>query len=116
MKDTYYFSHDYNTRNDEKIKHLIRKHGMEGYGIFWSLVEDLYNNTNVLRIDYDGMAYDLRTNAEMVKSVIHDFDLFLVDGGNFSSESVDRRLKKREEKSAKARESISHRWNKDNPA
>jgi len=43
-KDTYYFSHDYNCRNDEKIKRLLRKHGMCGYGIFWSIVEDLYNN------------------------------------------------------------------------
>ena len=39
-KDTFYFSHDYNARNDEKIKRLIRKHGMQGYGVFWSIVED----------------------------------------------------------------------------
>ena len=44
MKDTFYFPHDYNSRTDEKIKLLIRKHGIEGYGIFWAIVEDLYNN------------------------------------------------------------------------
>ena len=45
-KDTFYFSHDYNARNDEKIKMLIRKHGMIGYGVFWAIVEDLYNIKN----------------------------------------------------------------------
>ena len=62
-----YFSHDYNTRSDEKIKLLIRKFGMEGYGIYWSIVEDLYTNANVLRLDYDGIAYDLHSDKETKK-------------------------------------------------
>ena len=42
-KETFYFSHDYNARNDIKIKKLILKHGFCGYGIFWAIIEDLYN-------------------------------------------------------------------------
>ena len=79
-KDTFYFSHDYNARNDEKIKMLIRKHGMVGYGVFWAIVEDLYNNANALRTDYDGIAYDLRLHSDIVKSVVNDFDLFEIYG------------------------------------
>ena len=57
-KDTFYFSHDYNVRNDIKIKKLINKHGFLGYGLFWAIIEDLYNNTNVLPMDYECIAFD----------------------------------------------------------
>lgn len=109
-KDTFYFSHDYNTRNDEKIKFLIRKHGMIGYGIFWAIIEDLYNNANALRTDYDGIAYDLRVDSETVKSIINDFELFVFDGDCFGSLSVQNRLDERDSKSIKARENANKRW------
>ena len=109
-KDTFYFSHDYNARNDEKIKRLIRKHGMQGYGVFWSIVEDLYNNANALRTDYEGIAYDLRSDSDLVASVVNDFDLFIFNGDYFGSNSVQERLEQRNDKSAKARKSASYRW------
>lgn len=112
MKDTFYFSHDYNTRSDDKIKSLIRKHGVIGYGIFWCIIEDLYNNANALRTDYEGIAYDLRADVFVVKSVINDFDLFVFDDEFFGSISVQRRLEDRSAKSLKARESALYRWNK----
>jgi len=111
-KDTFYFSHDYNTRADDKIKGLIRKHGMTGYGVFWAIVEDLYNNANALRTDYEGIAYDLRVDAEMVKSIINDYDLFCFENGSFGSTSIEKRLDERNNKSGKARESALKRWNK----
>lgn len=109
-KDTFYFSHDYNSRNDEKIKFLIRKHGITGYGLFWAIIEDLYNNANALRTDYEGIAYDYRLDSEFVKSVINDFGLFVFDGETFGSLSVQKRLDERDSKSVKARESASKRW------
>lgn len=109
-KDTFYFSHDYNVRNDEKIKRLIRKHGMQGYGVFWAIIEDLYNNANALRTDYDGIAYDLRSDSDVIKSVINDFDLFIFDGDFFGSSSVQQRLEQRNTKSESARKSASYRW------
>jgi hypothetical protein len=111
-KDTFYFSHDYNSRNDEKIKKLIRKHGMQGYGIFWAIVEELYNNANALHLDYDGIAFDLRTESDIIKSVLHDFDLFVFNGDNFGSLSVQNRINNRQYKSQKARDSAYSRWNK----
>ena len=109
-KDTFYFSHDYNSRNDEKIKFLFRKHGLIGYGLFWAIIEDLYNNANALRTDYDGIAYDFRCDSEIVKSVINDFDLFVFDADTFGSLSVQKRLDERDSKSVKARESAHKRW------
>ena len=116
-KDTFYFSHDYNSRVDEKIRLLIRKHGMLGYGVFWSVIEDLYNNDNSLKLDYEGIGYDLRVDADTIKSIINDFSLFVIDVENFGSESVERRLNERKEKSRKASESANYKWkNKKNDA
>lgn len=111
-RDTFYFSHDYTARTDDKIRQLIRRHGMLGYGVFWAIIEDLYNNANAMRLDSECIAYDLRVDESVVKSVINDFDLFNTDGGILSSNSVQRRLEERKEKSDKARESASYRWNK----
>jgi hypothetical protein len=111
-KDTYYFSHDYNSRNDIKIKKLISKHGYLGYGIFWAIIEDLYNNANALQTDYDCIAFDLRCDIDIVKSIINDFDLFVFDGTFFGSSSVENRINERNSKSVKARESALSRWNK----
>lgn len=110
IKETFFFSHDYNARTDEKIKRLVRKHGMEGYGIFWAIVEDLYNNANALRTDYEGIAYELHTHEATVKSVIFDFDLFIIEGEIFGSSSIEKRLTERNCKSEKARQSAFKRW------
>lgn len=109
-KDTFYFSHDYNARNDAKIKKLISKHGFLGYGIFWAIIEDLYNNTNVLPTDYDSISFDLRTDRETIESIVKDFGLFVFEGDTFGSLSVQKRLEERNAKSEKARKSVLKRW------
>lgn len=111
-KETFYFSHDYNARNDPKIRKLISRHGITGYGIFWAIVEDLYQNANALPTDYDLIAFDMRTECDIVKSIVNDFDLFVIEGDEFGSLAVERRLTERNEKSGKARESAFKRWNK----
>ena len=112
MKETFYFSHDYNARSDVKIKRLIAKHGLLGYGIYWSIIEDLYQNANALPLDCESIAFDLRTNEEVVQSIINDFDLFIIEGKEFGSLSVQRRLEERVERSKKAQKSAYSRWNK----
>lgn len=112
-KQTYYFSHDYNARSDEKIKKLIKRHGMEGYGIFWSIIEDLYNNDNDFPADFDDIAYDLREDRNIIRSIICDFDLFILENGRFGSISVQRRLEDMAEKSEKARQKAFKRWRSD---
>ena len=111
-KDTYYFGHDYNSRSDVKIKKMIMKHGMVSYGIFWAIIEDLYQNANALQPHYELLAFEYRVDTELIKSILHDFDLFIFNGENFKSLSIERRLNDREEKSLKAKQSASLRWNK----
>lgn len=111
-KNSFYFTHDYLARSDHKIKKLLVNHGILGYGIYWAIIEDLYNNANVLPMDCDTIAYDLRCDVDAVKSIINDYDLFVINGEYFSSNSVGRRLTEREEKSKKASESANTRWGK----
>lgn len=41
MKSAYYFDHDYNARNDQKILELRAEHGWAGYGIYFAILESL---------------------------------------------------------------------------
>jgi hypothetical protein len=83
---------------------------MLGYGVFWAIIEDLYNNANALRTDCDGIAYDLRVHSEVVHSVLHDFGLFVFEGENFGSMSVQKRIDERDSKSKKASQNARKRW------
>jgi len=113
MKETFYFSHDYNARTDSRIKKLLTNLGMLGYGVYWAIIEDLYQNANALPTDYDSIAYDLHCDVDLIKNVILNYKLFVIDDDTFGSLSVQKRLDKRDEKSNKARESAFKRWGND---
>jgi hypothetical protein len=110
--NTIYFPHDCHARNDRKIVNLIMKHGMEGVGIFWCLVEMLYEEGGSMPLEYERITFELRTEINVLRSVIDDFELFISDGSNFSSEAVNSRLSKIQDKSEKARNSVGYRWGK----
>ena len=88
-KDAYYFKHDSNARNDEKLLAVRRKLGMEGYGIYWAIIEKLREaNEYSMSSQYDDIAWDLRVREEKVRSVIEDFELFVFADGKFTSERL----------------------------
>lgn len=113
-KDTFYFSHDFNARNDIKIKKIIAKHGYLGYGLFWAIIEDLYQNDNNIELDYDTLSYDYRCELNLIQSIISDFELFVIENNCFGSISIQNRLDKRNEKSKKARDNANKRWGDNN--
>lgn len=109
--DTFYFSHDYNARNDRKMIKLRLKLKMEGVGIYWSLVEMLYEEGGKIPFsDIPTIAHELRVKQGVIEQLLTGFELFENDGNIFWSNSVKRRLNKRLEKSEKAKASASHRW------
>jgi len=115
MKETFYFSHDYGARNDPKLIKLQMKLGHEGKGIYWDLIEMLYEQSGYLLMsEIETYSFDLRTTYERITDIINEYDLFKNDGEKFWSESVLERLKIREIKSNKARESVMNRWNNTN--
>lgn len=113
MKDSIYFSHDADARNDEKIIGLIMEHGMEGYGIFWSIIEMLRTATeHKMHLDYKRIAFALHVDDENVKSVIHGFELFDNDERFFWSESLLRRMNIKNIISEERRKAAKSRWDK----
>lgn len=106
-KDAYYFPHDSNAKDDPKCVLLIEQLGMEGYGIYWMLIETLREQPDytypVANIPALGRRYN--TTAEKVKTVVCNYGLFTVkDDKIFFSDSLNRRMLVLEEKRAKRSE------------
>lgn len=115
-KKTNYFSHDSNSRNDSKILAVRIKYGVEGYGIYFMILERLREESDYMcNKDYNSIAFDLRVDTSKVKSVVEDFGLFVFtdDGKYFYSESFMERMEFKDEKSKKASESANKRWEKE---
>ncbi len=92
MKKTY-FNHDSAARNDYRIIKLRATLGYEGYGVFWAVLELLFNEENKLCIDdYDALAYSLQCDSNILKQVIEDFDLFVIEDGCFYSKRLNNHI------------------------
>lgn len=79
-KDIFYFRHDSNARNDEKIQLIIRKYGMEGYGTFWAILESLRESSDYTHnLDYETIAFTLRVDVEEIKFIIEESGLFRIN-------------------------------------
>ena len=117
---TNYFSHDSNARNDIKLIRLRMKYKSAGYGVYFMILERLRECTNYMCVkDYNAIAFDLREDANMVKSVVEDFGLFAFteDGKYFYSESFCRRMNTKDDLSRKRSDAgkagMSNRWKKE---
>ena len=104
MKDARYFPHDHNARHDPKIQALIKKYGIEGYGRFWIIVENL-RETNGYKLNgkkyvWESLAEQTKSSVEDIKQFIKDcieeFELFNESDGYFYSESLLERMAKLE--------------------
>lgn len=94
-KDAYYFSHDSNAKDDPKCLMLIEEMGLEGYGIFWVLIETLRDQTEFkapLKI-VPALARRYNTSKEKMMTVITRYDLFMIeDEAFFFSNSLIKRM------------------------
>lgn len=118
---TSYFPHDSNARNSDKLIRLRMKHKAAGYGVFFMILERLREEPNYMSVkDYNMIAFDLREDASLIKSVIEDFGLFVFteDGKYFYSESFKQRMGFKDEKSRKRSEAgklgMAKRWGNNN--
>lgn len=111
MKKTFYFPHDYHSRHDPKLEKLFLTLGYEGLGIYWCVVEMLYEQGGYLKLsDLILHAKSNLTLCERIASVVNDYGLFLHDKDRFWSKSCLDRLSTMESKSRKASESAYKRW------
>lgn len=119
IKSTNYFTHDSNARNDEKLVRLRMKQGAAGYGVYFMILERLREEADYMSAkDYNMIAFDLRVDAAIVKSVVEDFGLFTFtdDGKCFYSESFTRRMDikdtLRRQRSEGGKIGMKNRWKK----
>lgn len=79
-----YFKHSSDSRNKGNIMQLRLKYGMAGYGLYCCLLELLidYGEEKCFR-DYSSLANELCVEEGMVKSVIEDFGLFVLEENFF---------------------------------
>lgn len=95
MKDTFWFRHDSNAKDDPKCILLIEQLGPEGYGIFWILIELLREQPEYkypLKL-LPSIARRYNTSVEKIKTVISAYELFIIEDENFFfSESLRNRM------------------------
>lgn len=119
-KEAYYFSHDCNARNDEKILMLRYEHGWHGYGLYWALIEMMFedSDTRLSLSRLPGIACGLNVTVENLEAFIDGcvgFGLFCKDDDYFWSDSLIRRktlyLEAIEKKSEIGKKAARARWN-----
>lgn len=125
-KEAYYFSHDANSRNDPKILAMRSEYGLQGYGMYWVIVEMLREQSEfklplkkyiwkaiAMQLDANALQVDPTEYAEQfINDCINEFDLFDSDGQHFWSNSLLRRMSKKNEVSEKRRAAAKKRWEK----
>ena len=103
-KDAYYFSHDSNARNDQRLMKVRMKYGMEGHGIFFGIIEILREQKDYTLTfdDIDSISFDLRVDKEKIEDIVENYDLFEIKGHTmFYSKSLMRRMLALDEKRQK---------------
>ena len=111
MKETFYFQHDYNARNDPKLQDVLIDLGVEGIGVFWCIIEQLYEQGGTLPIrSCKSIAFALHVDCNVVERLVHDYELFKNDGEKMWSESVLNRLNRRKDISDKRKLASLARW------
>ena len=106
-----YFSHDYNSRSDPKLVKLLMKETALGIGIYWCIIEMLYEQGGKLPLsECETIAFELRTEYERIDRIIRTYDLFKFDDEFFYSDSVLKRLELRKIKSETNRKIALDAW------
>lgn len=114
---TNWFPHDASARNDGRILMLRAKFGWEGYGLYFALLECMYETADA-KLNANALpAYclSLGTTAEQLEAVVGyciELSLFVREEDVIYSERLVAEKKKYLEKSKAARESAERRWKK----
>ena len=73
-KETYYFSHDSNAITDTKILNMRADYGLEGYGLYWAIIEMMRNEEDY-QLELDKNTY--RAIKTLTNTTI-DVDKFVI--------------------------------------
>lgn len=111
MKKPLHFQHDCNARNNHKLQDVLIEHGVAGIGVFWCIIEMLYEQEGTLPLcSCKSIAFELHVDCSVVESIVNDFSLFENDGKVFWSPSAKSRHENANEVSAKRKKAAEKRW------
>ena len=116
MKESYYFPHDHNARNDERVLKIRSQfNNAEGYGIYFMVIEVLAESSDG-SIDASDMA-PLSLSLSLPKDKLEAFlalsislGLFKKKGDRIYSDRMNEYKKFREERSESGRKGARSRW------
>lgn len=107
-----YFRHDFNARNNPKLIKLKMKLGMEGIGIYWCLLECLYELNGYLKEDdLETFCFNEHIEIDKVKNVLKIANFKFDKEKGYYSNGILERINKREEYCLKQKEKANKRWN-----
>ena len=103
MKRDQYIPHEVSMRNTSEVMNLIEKEGMEGYGIYWALMEylrtqdDYIGDIEVLK----SLARQLRIRLPKLKRIMENYGLFSCTETTFLSPKLIEVMKPFEDRRAR---------------
>jgi hypothetical protein len=118
MKEgVYWFKHDYDAIDDDKITIIIDQLGLEGYGIYWMLIEKLRGRDDFKMpfTTIPSLARKYCTTSEKIKAIVTQYNLFEYDEeGFFFSRSLIERMQSwidlKEKRSLAGKKGNEARW------
>lgn len=112
-----YFSHDCNAMGDSKISDLRADYGMEGYGVYWGILEAMSREADLClpytKRKFSSLRLAMSPTFDMKKFIddcIKEYGLFKSDGEKFWSSSLQKRLSQVTELSETRRAAANARW------
>ncbi len=102
MKRRLFFPHDGGAYNDIKLMKLRMRGGMISYGIYWFLLEYLYEQKKyrIRKSELQTLAKYFHINNSKLLSVVDDYDLFVTENGYLFSPGMVKRMKKYDKRCA----------------
>lgn len=115
MKNNFYFQHDYNARNDQKILQLRGKFGNEAYGIYWMVLECMAESGEgyLLHNSIPGIAMTFGVDKAQLMAQLdfsHQIAMFGKDEKGYFSPRMLRHLEFRNERSLSGKKGAKSRW------
>ena len=106
----HWFKHDFYACMDQKMQRLDFKYPVVGYGIFFKVIELLYQNNGKLEYDLGFISFAISYDKDVINSVLNDFELFTIQDEVLFNKRVVESIKEITEKSEKARASANRRY------
>lgn len=115
---SYYFPHDYDALNDDKLLQVRGEFGTEGYALFWMCLETMAKNENshLIATLLGGLSLGYGVPKDRLVAFLNfcvDIDLFKRDETGFYSERMLEHKECRNLLSVSGKKGAEKRWNKE---